>query len=54
MYLSAVARVNIGWMTPLVGVGFARMGREADADRRRGVVDLGFALASERGFSEDE
>lgn len=52
IYLSAVASVKMGWMTLLVGVGLERMGREAEAARRRGVVDFGFALASESGFSE--
>jgi len=52
MYRSAVASVKMGCITPRVGVGFERIGNEAEADRRRGVVSLGFAFASERGFSD--
>lgn len=36
--------MNTGWMSDRVGVGFERMGREAEADRRNGVVDLGLGL----------
>ena len=43
--------MKIGWMSPRVGVGFARMGSEAEADRRRGVVDLGLDFASDSGCS---
>jgi hypothetical protein len=52
MYRSAVASVKTGLMTPRVGVGLERMGKEAEAERRRGVEALGLALASERGFSD--
>ena len=38
-------------MTPRVGVGFERIGSEAEADLRRGVVAFGLALASDNGFS---
>jgi hypothetical protein len=38
-------------MTPRVGVGFERIGSEADADLRRGVVAFGLAFASDNGFS---
>ena len=36
--------MNTGWMSPRVGVGFARMGRDLDAERRRGVAAFGFGL----------
>lgn len=32
------------WMSPRVGVGFERIGNEADAERLSGVVALGLAL----------
>lgn len=47
-----MASVKTGLITPRVGVGLERMGSEAEADRRSGVVSLGFAFASDSGFSE--
>jgi hypothetical protein len=44
MYRSAVARVKTVWIEPRVGVGFERIGRESDAERRRGVVAFGFGF----------
>ena len=41
MKRSAVVRVYTGWIVLRVGVGFERMGSEAAAERRRGVVALG-------------
>ena len=35
-------------MSPRVGVGFARIGNDLDAERRRGVAAFGFGL---EGFS---
>ena len=52
IYRSAVARVKTGLITPRVGVGFERMGSEAEADRRSGVISLGLAFASDSGFSK--
>jgi hypothetical protein len=37
------------WISLRVGVGLDRMGRDADAERRRDVVDLGFGF-NESGF----
>jgi hypothetical protein len=34
----------MGWMCPLVGVGFERMGRDSEVARRRGVVALRLSL----------
>lgn len=50
-YLSAVLNVKTGRMEPRVGVGLTRIGREADAARRRGVVAFGFGFG---GGSDDE
>jgi hypothetical protein len=53
-YLSAVVNVKTGWMEPRVGVGFARIGREADAARRRDVVAFGFGLDGGSDGEADE
>ena len=34
----------MGWMCPLVGVGFERMGRDSEVARRSGVVALRLGL----------
>lgn len=37
-------------ISPRVGVGFARIGRESDAERRSGVVAFGFDFTSAKGL----
>jgi hypothetical protein len=55
IYLSAVANVKTGCMEPRVGVGFERIGREADAARRREVVAFGFGFGGgSAGWEADD
>lgn len=53
-YLVAVVRVNTGWIVLRVGVGFERIGNDAEAARRRGVEALGFRFLESSSSMEDD